>query len=104
MFGDFQRKNEAKLLKVLDVNVSEVVTIECKKSNGFLRFLYDSSNLRIRLTYYKVMNELYEHRGNARLVCMMDLRSSWKLLRGQSEASWRRLGRRESVSGADLEL
>ena len=33
--GEFQRKNEAKLLKVLDVNVSEVVTIECKKINGF---------------------------------------------------------------------
>ena len=33
--GGFQRKNEAKLLKVLDVNVSEVVTIECKTINGF---------------------------------------------------------------------
>ena len=70
----------------------------------FLRFLHDSSNSRIRLTYYKVMNKLYEHKGNARLVCMMDLRSSWKPLRGQSEASWTRLGRRESVSGAVLEL
>ena len=70
----------------------------------FLLFLLDSSNSRIRLTYYKVMNERYEDKGNARLVCMMDLRSSWKPLRGQSEASWRRLGRRESVSGADLEL
>ena len=33
--GDFQRKNEAKLVKVLDVNVSEVVTVECKKIFDF---------------------------------------------------------------------
>ena len=78
--------------------------MESKKIKCFPSVFARFYNSRIHLAYYKVVNELYEHRGNARLVCMMHLRSSWKPLRGQSEASWTRLGDRESVPRVDLEL